>query len=98
MRGTTNALPAGGGGLKVVASGATSSGSITFPSPVSILFLNIPSYNGGASLVVLPIGQPMSIIVSGYQTPTVLGTATLSSNGLILTTSSDAEINYLALG
>lgn len=104
--GMTNAIPTGGGGLKVIASGtdieASGSENISLETGVQIVILTTVNDNNYAASALLVANGLQTIIVehSLSGSASIVGTATLSANGeqLSLEFSRSRTINYLALG
>ena len=98
MNGATNAAPAAGGGLKVIASGdyelSGGSESVTFSSAPSVVIVTVSAST--------PFGTPdTAVLYSGYATTCSLqGVQTsLSGNRLsLLNADAGQHATYLALG
>lgn len=104
--GTTNAVPVGGGGLKVIASGTdievSGSENISLGAGVKIAILTTVNDNNYSASTLLVANGLQTIIIEHSLTgsASVVGTATLSANGeqLSLEFSRSRTISYLALG
>ena len=104
--GHTNAVPVGGGGLKVIASGTGievyGSENISLGAGVKIAILTTVNDNNYSASTLLVANGLQTIIIEHSLTgsASVVGTATLSANGeqLSLEFSRSRTISYLALG
>lgn len=104
--GHTNAVPVGGGGLKVIASGTdievSGSENISLGAGVKIAILTTVNDNNYSASTLLVANGLQTIIIEHSLTgsASVVGTATLSANGeqLSLEFSRSRTISYLALG
>lgn len=104
--GTTNAVPAGGGGLKVIASGTVTTSSfkgIMLPGAAQFILYTVSNaastFHGSG--VAMPNGLEVPLICqaasSGLAT---LGTITLAENGtnMVLEPISKVTVRYTAIG
>lgn len=90
MRGETNSAPTGGG-LKVIAIGSRTNGSVTFPQPAKVVFVNLIA----GSCVVLPKDRKTQVIQDGGK----IGDCTLSEDGMTIQfANGSSTFYYLALG
>ena len=105
--GTTNAVPVGGGGLKVIASGTGievyGSENISLGAGVKIAILTTVNDDNNYSASTLLVANGLQTIIIEHSltgSASVVGTATLSANGeqLSLEFSRSRTISYLALG
>lgn len=95
--GGTNAA-AGGGGLKVIASGSTS-GSVSFPSPAVFVLVSFEYINTAPMFQVLGLVSPGETV--NLEQPISFAdyrTITLNDSGTKLTSERGNEISYIALG